>query len=210
MLLSLKSRRREWHSHYRTMSLLLVCVFLIETMAFSWSYYFYTFFKRGGHFDKSNLWLYDLFLIPQYLLYMRLYYQIIRSALLKKIIIGLGILYTSFAVFDMVYLQKLKQADTYTVVMADGIVIFLTVSYFNQLLEEKEIIRLSSHPLVWISVGAFLFHATNLPYILALNYLTHSNPSLALALFYIYLALNCIMYSLYTIAFLCRPPIHKI
>ena len=207
MLLSLKSFRRSWHVHYRTFAVLLLFVFLIESIAISWSYYFT--FRKGRPFSPSNLWLYNLFLIPQYLLYMALYYQVIRSALLKRILIGIGIVYTCFAVINMLFLQHIDGFDSYTLAMADGIVIFMTVSYFNQLLGEKEIVRLNGHPLVWISVGAFIFHAANLPYILALNYLIHTNIPLAIALFYIFLALNCIMYSLYIIAFLCRPPIHK-
>jgi hypothetical protein len=207
MLLSLKSFRQGWHAHYRIFAVLLLCVFLIESMAIWWSYYFAS--RKGRTFGPSNLWLYNLFLIPQYLLYMTLYYQIIRSALLKKILIGIGIVFTGFAGINMLYLQEIHGFNSYTLAMADGIVIFMTVSYFNQLLEQKEIVRLSSHPMVWISVGAFIFHAANLPYILALNYLIRTNIPLAIALFYIFLVLNCIMYSLYLIAFLCRPPIHR-
>jgi hypothetical protein len=92
---------------------------------------------------------------------------------------------------------------------ASAIVLFLTISYFEQLRKEKEVIRLTKHPMAWLSLGAFIFHAATLPYIICLDYLIQHNVSLAIALYYIYLGLNCILYSLYSVAFLCQKPLLK-
>ena len=207
MLLSLKTFRLKWPAPYKTFSILLLSVFFVELAAIVWAYYFT--FRKGRSYGPSNLWLYNVFLIPQYLLYMAVYYQVLRSATIKRILIGIGIGYTIFAVVNMLYFQNIQSIDSFTLAMASSIVILMTVTFFNQLLKEKEIIDLGTHPMVWISIGAFIFHSACLPYILSLNYLIRTNLPLAIALFYIFLSLNCIMYSLYIIAFLCRPPLPR-
>jgi hypothetical protein len=137
---------------------------------------------------------------------MAVYYKVLHSTKLKRAILALAVAYPVFAVVNNIFWQDINSFDSYTLAMADGIVIFMTIAWFNQVLRESEIIRLATHPMVWISVGAFIFHAANLPYILSLDFLIHNDVPLAIALFYIFLTLNCIMYSLYIIAFLCQPP----
>jgi len=202
-VLSFRALGRKWPASYGLFSILLLIIFLVELLAYLWKFYFVTF--RNWPYSQSNLWLYNSFLIPQYLLYMAVYYKALHSKKTRTIIVILAVVYLVFAAVNF-SLQGIHGIDSYTLAMADGIVLFMTVAWFNQVLREKEIIRLTAHPMVWISVGAFIFHAANLPYILSLDFLIHNDISLAIALFYIFLALNCIMYSFYTIAFLCHPP----
>lgn len=207
MLFSLKSIRFRWPLQYRIFSILLICVFFVEVLALLWKYYFYDF----GHwnYSNSNLWLYNSFLIPQYLLYMAVYYKVIKSRKIKNGIIASGIFFSFFVIVNNIYFQSIDTINSFAIVAASIIVVLLTVLYFEQLRNEKEIIRLKGHPMVWISLGAFIFHAASLPYMISLNYLIQNNVPLAVELFYVYLGLNCTMYSLYLIAYLCQRPLHK-
>jgi hypothetical protein len=90
--------------------------------------------------------------------------------------------------------------------MASGIVVLLAIAYFEQVIRETGIADITRNPLTWISLGAFVFHAANLPYMISLSYLVKEDISLAISVFYVYMALNCIMFIFYTIAFLCPPP----
>jgi len=207
VLFSLRSLWQKWAASYKTFSILLICVFLVELMAILWKYYFFTF--RNWPWTRSNLWLYNSFLIPQYLLYIAVYYRVLHTVTIRRWIIRIGIAYSLFALVNLLFIQHIHAVNSFTLAMADSIVLFLTIAYFEQLRNQKEIVRLTKEPMVWISLGAFIYHGANLPFLLGLNFLISNNMSLALALFYIYLALNCIMYSLYTIAFLCRHPPQK-
>ena len=203
-ILSLKSFRGRWPRAYQLFSLMLCAICCIEAVAITWSIYLVH--LPGWPWGSSNLWLYNLFLIPQYLLYMRVYYLESRSNRIKRIILVSACVFTAFAIFNMGWLQGFNNIDSYTLTLASAIVIFMTVTWFNQLLHDKVIHRLGRHPLVWISAGAFIFHATDLPFMLSLNYLVRHNVSLAVLLFYVFDGLNFLMYTLYTIAFLCQPP----
>ena len=205
--LGLRCIRLRWPTPYITFSILVLSVFFVEVLAILWKYHI---IGIPNHpWSSSNLWIYNVFLLPQYLLYMALYYQVIRSAAIRKIIIALAVFYTVFALLNIFYIQHINNIDSLTLAVSSGIVIFLTIAYFEQLRKEEQLIRLTTHPMVWISLGAFIFHTANLPYLIGLNYLIHTNLPLAIALFYIFLALNCIMYTLYSVALLCPRPLHR-
>lgn len=207
-LLSLKSFRLSWPTPYKMFSFLLVCITVVEITAILWKYFFYS--KIGaGHFSNSNIWLYNCFLIPQYLLYMLVYYKLLISSFLKKTIVITAILFSVFTVINLLFFQPIDTINSFPLIVASLIMLLLTTGYFEQIRKGKEIIQLTSEPMIWISLGAFIFHTANLPYIISLNYLIHNNIPLAIALFYIYLGLNCIMYTFYSIAFLCPHPHHK-
>jgi hypothetical protein len=208
MLLSLKSFRLSWPAPYKIFSLLLICISVIEIFALLWKYILYNNVGYGG-FSNSNIWLYNCFLVPQYLLYLYVYHQVIKSKLLKRTILIAGVVYSLFTLVNILFFQSINSINSFPIIAASIIILFLTSGYFEQLRKEKEIMRLTSQPMVWISLGAFIFHAANLPYIISLNYLIHNNIPLAIALFYIYLGLNCIMYTFYSIAFLCPHPLRK-
>jgi hypothetical protein len=201
-LLSLRAFRRQWPLPYRIFSLLLFFVLAIELMAISWKYYHH--YIGAGHRATSNLWLYNSLLVPQYLLYMAVYYHVLRSARIKKIILIAGVLLILTGIINPLFFQSIHSVNSVTLVMASAIIIFLTVTWFEQLRREEEQTPLITNPMAWISLGAFIFHAAFLPYIIGLNYLSNVNISLAIALFYVFLILNCVMYTLYSISFLCK------
>jgi hypothetical protein len=204
-LLSLKALRPNWPVYYRWFSALLIFVLLAESFAIWWKYYF----SFSSHaYTAHNLWIYNVALVPQYLLYMTFYYQVIRSPMVKRWIIAAGGFYFLFALANSLFFQSIHSVQANVLLVAYAIVILLTVVYFEQVRKDNEIIKLASHPLVWISLGALIFHSGDLPYMISLNYLNR-NLKLATALYYIHLILNCVMYTLYIIAFLCHPPPRK-
>jgi hypothetical protein len=202
-LLSLKSFRRGWPSHYRTFSILLLCVLFVEVLTYVWESLAKT---NGWPFSNNSLWIYNIFLFVQYPLYMLFYYRALTSQKIRRTVIVMAVIYFVFGIMNLIYFQDIFRVNSFTLVVASGIVIFLSLAYFEQVRKSKEIIRLAEHPMVWISLGAFLYHAGCAPYMLSVNFLSTYDRSLAIALYFIYMSLIFVMYSLYTIAFLCNPP----
>lgn len=201
-LLSLKSFRLGWAVQYKMFSALLWLILFTECTAILWKYVIYN-QSWSGHYSKSNIWIYNIFLIPQYLGYCLVFYQAAISKKRKKLIIAAAVIFTIVTVANMLFFQPVTTVSSFAIIAASLLVIFLSTGYFEELRKQETITRLSTHPMAWISLGAFIFHAANLPYIISLNYLIGNNMSLAVALFYIYMGLNCVMYTLYSTAFLC-------
>lgn len=154
---------------------------------------------------RSNLWIYNLYLVPQYLFYLYFYGQVLASNHAKKIIAITGVIYCAFGITNLLFIQKLHNASSYTLIFGNILLILLTISYFNQLLKENEIVKLGKESLVYISVGALIFHLGSLPFFINLNFLNRVSHSLTLSLHSILLFMNIFMYSFYSIAFLCKP-----
>jgi uncharacterized membrane protein len=109
-----------------------------------------------------------------------------------------------FFIINYFFIQKPNQVNTYSIIILHLVAIMLAFAFFYQVLKDKNILRLSSHPMIWISLGTFIYHAGTLPFFLFLNYLNKEYVALAYAFLDINQGLNIIMYSLYLIAFLCK------
>lgn len=206
-LFSIRAFRQGWPLFYRIFSGLLITVFIIELLAVLWKYLFFSI--PGWPFSRSNIWLYNAFLVPQYLLYLTAYYFLLNSKAIRRIIIILGVAYTILVILNWLLFQNIHTINSISLIAASAIIIFLTVSYFEQLRKDESSGALLAYPAVWISLGAFIFHTANIPYIFCLDYLSRNHPALAVSLFYVYLILICLMYLLYTTAFLWKRPLLK-
>jgi hypothetical protein len=204
---SLKSFRHNWPVPYKIFSLLLLYVLFLETFAFIWPYL--RSLIRNWPYSKSNLWAYNIGLIPQYILYLAMYYYIAKSATARKWILMLGIPAILFIPVNFLFIQSIHIPNNFSFLFLQISMILLTVIYFEEIRKSNEIINLQTHPFTWIALGAFVFHLGDIPFMLGLNHLIIYDLSLANALLFLHVILNCVMYSLYTIAFLCNPPPQK-
>jgi hypothetical protein len=212
-ILSYKSFKQNWPAPYKMFSRLLFLVLLIETGGIGFKLYQYL--HTGTEAAQYNLLWYNSFLVPQYLLYIAVFYLAIRSEKIKQILKVVAVLFTVLAVGNMLFLQTINKVNSYTLIMASGIVLFCIIVWYNQSHKDEEIeakkgaipLSLMKNPMAWIALGAFIFHLAFPPYILGLNYLTAEDRSLAIKLFYLFQLLNFAMYTFYSIAFLCKRPL---
>lgn len=186
-ILSLRSFGQKWAIQYRLFSMLLISDFLVEVITI--------------FIIHRNSWVYNIYLIPEYLLYMSVFYYELRSTLIRRIISYMGFIFGGLAIFNYMFIQKPYFFNNYTFVLADVIMVALSILYFNQVFRQKEMVKLSNEPMFWISAGVLIFHSGILPFFLSYNLIS---PSLLTKLIYILLIMNFIRYSFYTIAFLCK------
>lgn len=206
-IFSIKAFRKKWVKPYRLFSIFLIVTLIIELFAISWK----LFLHQTGYWNytKSNLWIYNIYLVPQYLFYFLFFSAVLDNKFLKKASYPVAILYFVFGLANMFFLQLMKQLDTYTIISGSVLVLFCAVSYFIQEINRQEPARVTADPLFWISLGSFIFHTVSLPYFISINFLSRTNLPMAIALFNILLVLNILMYSFYLIAFLCNNPSQK-
>jgi hypothetical protein len=199
-ILSLKAFRLSWPFQYKTFSVLLFFSIIVETLALIWTRYFH-----------NNYLIYTLAITPIYLLYMAVYYYAITSPVIRKAILVTGILFAIFGILNFLLWQKLLIVNTVSHMVADLIILLLIFIYFEQLKKEqdKENIKLSSNPMVWISLGAFIYHLLSIPFIFSINYMAKNNLSFVQSFYKVYLIVQCIMYILYIKSFLCPHPQQK-
>lgn len=203
---SLKAFRLGWPLPLRFFSVFLITTLAVEILANCWKFWMHS--TGYWSFSENNLWIYNYYLVPQYVFYFYFFKQFLKPGLLHNTIWVLAVLYVLFSMANLLFIQKALAINYFTIIAASFIVVILTTAYIRQLITDDNILQLKKQPLVWISVGALIFHAGVLPYFIYSNSLNNSNIGLSLLLFYIVLVLNILMYTLYAIAFLCTKKYH--
>lgn len=203
-VVSLRSFKNQWAKPYRYFSLFLMATLLNELFAISWKFFLHH--NRYWDFPNANLWIYNIYLPPQYLFYFLFFSLTADEPILWKIKKPVMIGYLIFSILNVTFIQSIKELNTYTIIVGNALVICCSIMYFIHELNRRVPLPVQRQPLFWISLGAFIFNTVSLPYFISINYLSHTNLSLAIALFNILLILNIVMYICYLIAFLCKMP----
>ena len=202
---SLRSFRLEWLRNYRSFAIFIWITLLVEILAITWKW---SLFKTAyWNFSKSNIWIYNFFLIIRLLFYLHFYYQNLSSHKMKTIIRYCTIPLIIFGFLNYFFIQSPNKINSYSIVLDHLVIILLSLSFFSQVLNDKVIIRLRTHPVTWISLSTFIYFSGTLPFFITLDYVSRKNISLAISILYINTALNTFMYSFYFISFLCKPQI---
>jgi uncharacterized membrane protein AbrB (regulator of aidB expression) len=140
--LSLKAFRLRWPKEYRFFSILLILLFVIESFNILWKY----FLHNAGTLTYSNnsAWLYNFSFIPQYLLYMLVFYNGFSNKSYKQYALWLGLPLCIFILLNIFFIQGIFMPNTISLIVADSIMILLCFLYFDQMAIKKKSLKKQS------------------------------------------------------------------
>lgn len=202
-LASLRAVKQKWPRPFRIFSLYLLSVLAVETFAVAWKLKLHN--TAYWNYSEYNLWIYNAFVTIRHLFLLSFFYGIIKFPAVKKWILISIPPFMLFAVFNYFFWQTPHMVNNYTIAFANVITALLSLTFFYQVLRDKEVIALTRASEVWIVFGTFMYHAGVLPLFMFMNYLNASHQIIADSYFQINDALNILMYTLYLISFLCKP-----
>lgn len=199
-LSSLNAFRLGMAAEYKRFSYFLLFTLLCESFGVAWPKWLYMYTP----FTRSNQWFYNFFHLATYLFYFRHFHIVLLSGALKRIIGILTASYLFLAVLDLAFIQGLLWLNTYTDLYGSFIIIFLCISYYYQLLYQKEITSLKTDPMFWISTGLFVYHLGSSMGLFVINVMNKASNQGARGIHLIIWMLAIIMYLTFSIAFICR------
>ncbi len=205
---SLKSFRQHWSLPFRSFSLFLILSLIIETAAILWKWGLNK--TDYWNYSPSNLWIYNAFTPIRFAFIFVFYYQILNNSQkrLRLMFLAASALII-FSFLNYFFLQTPHHVNSWAIVPVNIFTIYLALAFFYMVLHENKIISLRSSPEVWISLGCFLYYSGTLPFFMFYDYLIQVQSPILGSFIYINDFLNIVMYSMYSIAFLCRPQIQK-
>lgn len=206
-IFSLRTFRQKWPKPYRLLAILVIISFLTEIAAFLWRLFIHKMFFWD--YSKNNFWIYNAFITIRLGILLAVFYFILDTEKIRKIIPPLAFMLLSFGILDYLFIQGPFQYNTYSVIFAHVPIIVLCLLYFKQLLQETKIIVLHKEPLVWMTLGIFIYHAVSLPFLIMLGLLNMQQPELALTFLPINDTFNLLMCICYLISFLCKPQLSQ-
>jgi hypothetical protein len=202
-ILSGRTFRHKWPKQYQLFAVLVILSLLTEVSSFLWRAYLHD--KFSWNYSKNNLWIYNCYITVRLGILLAVFYNILHSQWTKKIIYLIAGMLIPFGIVNYISIQGPFQYNTYSVITSHIVIIILCLLYFKQLLQEPGIIVLQKEPMVWITLGTFLYQAASLPFLIMLGFLNMQQSPLALAFLPINDTLNLLMCTCYLISFLCKP-----
>ena len=153
---------------------------------------------------ENNADLYNFFSLAAFTYYMYLLMEVVHSKRAKKTIVVLMSVYAIISLINILFVQKIDSFHTMTYSIGCFLIVVISMYYFYELLQVPRAIDLKKEPAFWIAAGLLFFYICTLPVLGVLNYLFSFPGVIGRSLEDIIAILNVLLYSLFTIGFLCR------
>ena len=161
--------------------------------------------KKGIH----TIPLYDVSGIIEFCFYLWVFYSILISSLVKRIVLYLIIGFPSLSIINMFFFQGINNFNSTTYSLGCLMIIFLCIFYFFELFNTQINFRLSNDPAFWICTGLLFFYSVSFPIFVSANLMKHFSAKLGELIFFVVGVMNIILYSLFCVAFICQLKLKK-
>jgi len=158
---------------------------------------------------KPNAAVYNFFTVFEFCFYLYVISLIVSVKQMKKAIIITMILYGLIAITNIIFIQKLETFHTVTYAFGCLLIVAACIYYFFELFKIPRSVDLKNNPAFWICSGLLFFYCCGFPLFGLTNFLSGISKLIIRNFYSIIVILNIFLYSLFTIAFLCRLKIRK-
>jgi hypothetical protein len=162
-----------------------------------------------GSTGKSNTSIYNFFTVFEFCFYLWVISLIVNSKQVLKIARVTAILYLLVAVINIIFIQKMKFFHSVTYAFGCLLIVAFCIYYFFELFKLPKSVKLKNNPAFWICSGLLFFYCCGFPLFGLTNFLSGISKLIINNFHSIIIILNIFLYSLFTIAFLCRIKIRK-
>ena len=152
----------------------------------------------------NNAALYNFFSVAAFIYYLYAIKQAIYSRRAKHIFKLVMIGYAIVSLFNILFIQKLLSFHTITYSVGCFIIVVGSIYYFLELFQYPRFIDLKRVPAFWMISGLLFFYMCTLPILGVLNYMFTFPDFIQSNILQLIMILNVLLYSLFTIASLCR------
>lgn len=157
----------------------------------------------------SNLPLYNIFTTAEFIFYIYTIRQFIELPLAKKIFVYTILAYGLAAFINIFLIQGIMVFHTITYAIGCLVIVFCAVYYFYEILFRPTPVSLVRMPDFWICSGLLFYYAVSFPIYGFVNFI-YILPHALLKNFNLFIQiLNIILYTMFSIAFLCRFKVTK-
>lgn len=157
----------------------------------------------------SNTPLYNIFTSVEFIFYIYMIRKFIQRPLAKKIFVYAMLAYGLAAFINIFLIQGIMVFHTITYAIGCLVIVFCAVYYFYETLFRPTPVTLVRMPDFWICSGLLFYYAVSFPIYGFTNFVM-SLPHALLKNFNLFIQiLNIILYTMFSIAFLCRFKVTK-
>ena len=159
-------------------------------------------FLIGTKFEK-NYWLYNPFLIFNFLFYTYYFRKYIKSSKVKSVLTLSLILYFITSILNLLLSDVYFVAySAYSFILGSILILFVVLYYFFEVLKNDEILNFTKTLPFYVAIGALFFHLGVTPLFIYSKYYSSKSPEFVQIYRIILTTANIFMYTCYTIGFI--------
>lgn len=129
-------------------------------------------------------------------------YNIIQSPRVRKVVLGIVILYPILAAFNIYYLQA-GDFPSNSYLLGCIFIVTICIYYFYELFHLPGLGNLLREPAFWICTALLFFYICSLPFFGLYNLMSKVSPGIMENISVILTVMNVFLYTIFTAAFLC-------
>jgi hypothetical protein len=151
----------------------------------------------------SIMVMYNYFTVFEVVFYLFVLYHTIQNKTVKQIILCSGIIYPVIAIINIALQKRIAfHFDTYS--PGAILLVCLCIFYFYELFKKTVITKPANEPVFWLCLGLLIFYSCTLPITGAFSVVKAPKKFEYYVVGVILSVTNYILYSCFSIAFLCR------
>src|SRR5580704_7577502 len=159
----------------------------------------YLFFK-----GKSNVFFYNIYTTLEFCFYFFVMSQIILNRKIKRIIYFFLYAYPIVEIVNIFFIQKTTTFTNVTYSIGCLLIVLSSIWYFFELFQLSYTINLLTDSNFWVCSGLMFYYVCNFPIFSLLNFLKTPSTIIVINVTIITNILDVLLYTSFTIAFLCR------
>jgi hypothetical protein len=158
---------------------------------------------------QTNVFLYNIIGAIEFTFYLFFYHSIYRASQARKIMLILIMVYWVAALINIFFIQGINVFNTYTYMVGCLFVILASSYYFLEMFRYPQSGSIMREPAFWITSALLFYYTCVLPVFGILNYISSISRYWNHVLRFIINLTNILLYSLFTLAFLCKLSFRK-
>lgn len=128
----------------------------------------------SDNISYNNVVLYNVYRVVEFSFYLLLYYNLVNNKTLKKIILGFLIFYYISVIVNCFYQNFQYDYFSNTYFVGATLILISIILYFSEILNSEKIVLVNRMFAFWISIAAFLYFVTSIPFKLIINFYEES------------------------------------
>jgi hypothetical protein len=160
--------------------------------------------------NHNTILLYNFFSLFEFIFYLLFFTYLFNKPVIKKIILLVTALYFAITIINIFLLQGINTFHTYTYILGCILIVVFSIVYFYLLFRFPETGKLTKNPFFWIVTGLMFFHTCSFSYMGLQNFITETMKQYNWELFFVQDILNVLLYTLFSIGFLCKINFRKL
>ncbi len=155
--------------------------------------------------NKNNSWVFNILTTVECCFYFLLFSRMLKKQKVKKLAWFSALLFPFAVVANCAFFQGFNNLHTNTLIIGSLLIIVFTCSYFYELLQTPNEMKVFSVPLFWISTGLLFYYAGDFVDTAIFSHLVYIKDKTFIRIFHkIEFYLNTFLYCCFIIAFLCQ------